>query len=122
MPRRPPKPPNSPTPLTLAQVRQRLESLEEKLTALGSANHLTNGQLRHRALLIRNALERLLDRFPPGDSAPRRLWRHRTTCAFPKSLQLRHLRSRVVRRGQCWPPPVIAPAATQQPNPTTARN
>lgn len=65
MPRRPPKPPNSPpTRLTLTQVRQRLEALEEKLTALGSANHLTNGQLRHRALLIRNALERLLDRFP----------------------------------------------------------
>lgn len=64
MPRQPPRPPDSPTPLTLAQVRQRLEAIEEKLAALGGAHHLTNGQLRHRALLIRNALERLLERFP----------------------------------------------------------
>ena len=61
MPRRP-----KPERLTIRQARARLKELMHELTELGGATDMTNGQLRHRALLIRNEIQRLLDRFPTG--------------------------------------------------------
>jgi len=53
-----------PRKFTLLQLRRRLKAVRLQMTAIGSAYQVEHAELRNRILLLRDAVQEMLDRFP----------------------------------------------------------
>lgn len=60
------RPGHRPRPLTVRQLRKRLEGLQDEIAALGGAYDQSAGQIRRRLLLLERHIEDTLERWPPA--------------------------------------------------------